>query len=348
MTSVMTVTGPLDVTELGVCLTHEHILNDVSSWWQPTSSVGLEPETFARRQVGIDALWDLRHDPFGNLDNCRLDNLELAVEEVSRYAALGGRTIVETTGLGLGRDLVGLRRVSERTGVTIIAGTGFYLEAAHPPLVAPSSAQDLAELILADIAQGEAGIRPGIIGEIGVGASFTPAERKSLEAACIAQRETGLPLQIHLPGWLRLGHEVLNVVEALGADPGKVVLCHMNPSGVDDVYQRRLIERGAWVQYDMIGMELFYADQGVQCPSDEENALHIAALVRDGYGARLLLSSDIFLKNLLRSYGGPGYGHLLQYFVPRLMRHGLDAADVEQLLVANPRALFETSDEEDD
>ena len=341
MTIVTTVRGPVPAADLGVCLTHEHVLNDVTSWWHPTSSVGLDPEEFAHKKVGIDDLWDLKHDPFANLDNCRLDDLELAIEEVARFAALGGQTLIDATGLGVGRRLSGLRSVSEETGVNIIAGTGFYLEASHPSFVAASTADQLAELILTDLRDGEEGIRPGIIGEIGVSDRFTPEERKSLVAACLAQRETGLPMQVHLPGWFRLGDEVLDLVEAHGVDPGSVVLCHMNPSGADQDYQRGLIRRGAWVQYDMIGAELFYADQGVQCTSDEEDARHIAALVDAGYGQRLLMSSDVFLKSLLRRYGGPGYGHVLQYFVSRLKRHGLDSEAIQRLLVHNPRSLFE-------
>jgi phosphotriesterase-related protein len=345
MTLVTTVRGAVPTADLGICLTHEHVLNDVSSWWQPTSSVGLDPDTFAHKKVGIEDLWDLKHDPFGNLDNCRLDDVALAAEEVGRFAALGGRTLIDTTGLGIGRNLRGLRTVSEQSGVHIIAGTGFYLEGSHPSTVATMTAGELAELILTDIREGENGIRPGIIGEIGVSDRFTPAERTSLTAACIAQRETGLPMQIHLPGWYRLGNEVLDHVEAQGVDPGSVVLCHMNPSGGDQDYQRGLIDRGAWVQYDMIGAELFYADQGVQCTSDEEDARHIVDLIGAGYGRRLLMSSDIFIKSLLRRYGGPGYGHVLQYFVPRLKRHGLDAGAIEQLLVHNPRSLFEHNEE---
>ena len=343
MTMVTTVRGPVAAADLGICLTHEHVLNDVTSWWHPTSSIGLDPEAFAHKKVGIEDVWDLKHDPFGNLDNCRLDDLELAIEEVARFAALGGRTLVDATGLGTGRNLAALRSVSEQTGVNIIAGTGFYLEASHPSFVATSTAGQLAELIITDIRVGEDGIRPGIIGEIGVSDRFTSEERKSLVAACLAQRETGLPMQIHLPGWFRLGHEVLDLVEAQGVDPGSVVLCHMNPSGADRAYQRGLIGRGAWVQYDMIGSELFYADQGVQCTSDEEDAQHVAELVDAGVGQRVLLSSDIFLKSLLRRYGGPGYGHVLQYFVPRLKRYGLDAEAIQQLMVHNPRSLFEHS-----
>ena len=130
MTQVISVTGPVDTADLGVTLTHEHVLNDVTSWSHRTESRGWDPEDLAHRPVTSDILWDLKHDPFANLDNCRLDDLELAVDEVGRYAALGGRTILEATGLGVGRDLRALKEVSERTGTTIIAGTGYYLDGA--------------------------------------------------------------------------------------------------------------------------------------------------------------------------------------------------------------------------
>ena len=343
MTTVMTVLGPVDSSELGVTLTHEHVFNDVTSWAHRTSSRGWDPDDFASRPVTEDLLWDLRHDPFSNLDNCRLDDLRTATAEVQRFADLGGRSIMDATGIGAGRDLHGLVEVSRATGVHIVAGTGYYLDAAQPDDVRGQSPEEIAESIVADISDGENGVRPGFIGEIGVGADFTPAERASLDGACLAQRATGLPLQIHLPGWFRLGEEVVDITEQHGVDPDKVVLCHMGPSGDDVDYQERLIRRGVRLQYDMIGMEVFYADQGVQCPSDQQNADWLVRLVDRGHIARLLLSQDVFLKSLLRSHGGPGYSHLIQYFVPRLLAAGLDAAAVEQLIVANPRDLFEAS-----
>ncbi|MEW1955402.1 phosphotriesterase-related protein [Terrabacter sp. NPDC080008] len=346
MTTVMTVTGPVDAADLGTTLTHEHIVNDVTSWWQPTCSTGWDPEQFAEHPVTMDIVWDLKQDPFGNRDNCRLDDEELAVAEVGRFAGLGGSTIIDATGLGIGRDLPLLRRVSERTGVRVVAGTGYYLDGAMPQQVKGLSPEAIAEHIVEDVSEGVDGIRPGIIGEIGVSADFTPAERASLEGALRAQRELGLPVEVHLPGWFRRGGEVLDLAERHGVDPAAVVLCHMGPSGDDLDYQMELLRRGAWVQYDMIGMEVFYADQGVQCPSDEENAQWLCRLAEAGHLSRLLISQDIFVKSLLRHYGGPGYGHILQYFVPRLRRLGMTAADIDHLLITNPRTLFETAQKE--
>ena len=338
--TVQTVRGPVAVEDLGITLSHEHLLNDVSSWWTRSETTGLDPDEFAAAPVSEELLWDLRQDPFGNRDNLALDDIHLACDELGRFAELGGRTVVETTGWGIGRDLPGLREISERTGVHVIAGTGFYLESSHPLDVAALGADGVTERILADLRDGEDGVRPGIIGEIGVSADFTLAEQVSLRGALGAQGETGLPVQVHLPGWFRLAGTVLDLVEAVGADPTKVVLCHMGPSGEDVDYQRAVMDRGAWVQYDMLGMEVYYADQGVQCPSDDQNAAHLARLVNHGYGTQLLLSQDVFVKSLLRRHGGPGYAHLLQYFAPRLRRHGLDEGQVLSMITDNPRCLF--------
>lgn len=344
MTTVHTVTGPIDSAELGVCLPHEHIINDVRSWHTPSTQL-LDAESYANAPVSMDILWELRQDPFGNIDNCFMDDVDLAIREVDYFRRLGGQTILDATSVSIGRNLPVLRDISKITGVTIVAGTGFYLDSSQPDEIKALGTDDIAEIILRDLTDGVDGVRPGFIGEIGVSADFTPAERKSLEAACIAQVATGLPMQVHLPGWFRLGHDVLDIVESCGVNPHHVVLCHMGPSGSDLDYQTSLARRGAWIQYDMIGMEVFYADQGVQCPSDEDNALNLLALCDAGHADRLLMSQDIFMKSLLRAYGGPGFGHILQFFIPRLKRLGADDALIDALTIHNPRHLFDIAKE---
>ena len=94
----------------------------------------------------------------------------------------------------------------------------------------------------------------GLIGEIGISCRFTPDEEKSLRAAGRASAATGVPIEVHLPGWERLGHRVLDILEQEGADLRHTVLCHMNPSFADKRYQRELAQRGAFLEYDMIGM----------------------------------------------------------------------------------------------
>ena len=342
MAAVTTVTGVIDSADLGMCLSHEHLLNDVTSWWTPPTQ---DRHAFlVDAPVTMDILWELRQDPFANRDNCRLDDEDRAVDELTRFVDLGGCSILEATSASIGRDPAGLARISERTGVAIVMGAGLYLDSSMPEETRSWSAEQVCEAILADLEIGVDGIRAGFIGEIGVSADFTERERVSLAGAAMAQAQSGLPMQVHLPGWFRRGDEVLDVAEQAGADPHSIVLCHMNPSGEDLEYQERLARRGAWLQYDMVGMEVFYADQGVQCPSDEDNARHIARLVQRGWGEQILVSSDIFLKSLLRCFGGPGYAHVFEYFLPRLQRHGLTHAQALSLVTDNPRRLFDHTD----
>jgi phosphotriesterase-related protein len=337
---VMTVLGPVPAGALGVTLMHEHLLNDCRCWWnRPREPARMR---LACEPVNAGVLGELRMDPFMNLDNCRLDDERLAVAELSAAAELGCRTVVDPTCRGIGRDPSALRRIAQATGLNVVMGAGYYLEASHTPEMASLSAGAIADRIVREAHEGVdgSGVRIGVIGEIGVSGDFTPAEERSLRGAAQAQRRTGLPLMVHLPGWFRHAHRVLDIVGQEGADLRHTVLCHMNPSLADPDYQEALARRGAFLEYDMIGMDFWYADQGVQCPSDEENARALARLIDRGFLDRLLISQDVFLKMMLTRHGGFGYGYILRHFVPRLRRHGVEEAAISRLLVGNPRSVF--------
>ena len=335
---VMTVLGPVPAEQLGPTLMHEHLLNDCRCWWhRPTQP---EREYLTAAPVSAAILGELRMDPFACLDNCALTDEVAAVEELRPAAALGCRTVVDPICRGIGRDPAALVRIARATGLNIVMGAGYYLEASHPPALAALTVQDVCDEIVAEATDGIDGVRIGLVGEIGISSDFTPAEEKSLRGAARAATRTGLPLMVHLPGWFRHGHRVLDVAEAEGADPAHTVLCHMNPSGHDAGYQDALARRGAFLEYDMVGMDYWYADQGVQCPSDEENARAILRLADAGHLGRVLLSQDVFLKMMLTRHGGFGYAYVQRHFLPRLRRMGLGEADLETLMVVNPRRVF--------
>lgn len=338
---VMTVQGPIGIDELGITLMHEHILNDVRSWWH-------EPLTEGRRYladgpVRPQILGELRMDPFANRHNLALDDEDLAIEELLLFLREGGRTVVDPTCRGIGRDPAALVRVARATDLNIVMGGGYYLEASHPPEVAIMDADAMADQIVREATRGvdgEGSPRIGLIGEIGISADFTEAEERCLRGAARGAVRTGLPLMVHLPGWERHAHRVLDVVEEEGADPTHTVLCHMNPSLDDVAYQSGLAERGAFLEFDMIGMDYYYADQDAQCPSDADNARAIRRLIDMGYGDRLLLSQDVFLKMMLTRYGGFGYAYVLRHFAPRLRRIGVPAQQIEAMMVDNPKRVF--------
>lgn len=337
---VMTVRGLMPASQLGITLPHEHILNDCRCWWNAPR----EPERqyLAQGPVSMEIIGELRMDPFVNLHNCALDDEDLATAELMQFVQAGGRTVIDPTCRGIGRNPKALVRISEATGLNIVMGSGYYLQSSHPPEVKNLSVEAIANEIVVEALEGvdETGVRIGLIGEIGVSGDFTADEEKSLRGAARAQKRTGLPLMVHLPAWYRHAHRVLDIVEEEGGALRHTILCHMNPSGADVDYQTSLARRGAFIEYDMLGMDYWYADQQVQCPSDEDNARAIKGLIEAGFGDRLLLSQDVFIKMMLSHYGGFGYAYVLRHFVPRLRRHGVGEDSIQAMLVDNPRSIF--------
>jgi phosphotriesterase-related protein len=343
MVEVMTVTGPLAASELGRTLIHEHLVVDATAGhWTP-------PEPWKQRyrdaKVTPDIAWVLREDPFCCLDNCTLDDVDGVVDELGHFLAAGGRSVVDATCEGMGRDPAALVEISRRTGLNIVMGAGWYLSKTHPDWVKDASIDQLTEHLLHDFEQGpdDTGVRPGLIGEIGVSAAFTRGEERCLRAAARAQVATGVPLMVHLPGWQRPGHRVLDIANEEGVRSEAVVLCHINPSDGDPDYQASLAARGAWLEFDMVGMGFYYADQDGQSPSADDDATAIARLVDAGYARQVLLSHDVFLKNMWTRYGGNGFGYVPLLFLDRLVRHGIPRPVAEAMIDQHPTTVFEAA-----
>lgn len=149
----MTVTGPVATDDIGIVLVHEHIFLDMRHSYKehhPDAQYG-RPE--------IHMLGEWRRDYSKFPDFMALDDVELAISEIARFAESGGKTIVDATPIGArpqSRQLYpsGLRTVAARAGVNVIAGCGFYIQASHPEYVSTSSSGFLAERILSEIENG--------------------------------------------------------------------------------------------------------------------------------------------------------------------------------------------------
>ena len=90
-----------------------------------------------------------------------------------------------------------LKSIAEITGINIVCGTGFYVDEFFPSQCRGMSANDLAQIMIDEIVTGipgSNGVRCGIIGEIGCSWPLTIQERRVLEAAALAQQETGIQI----------------------------------------------------------------------------------------------------------------------------------------------------------
>jgi predicted metal-dependent phosphotriesterase family hydrolase len=259
-----------------------------------------------------------------------LNDPVLATHELTLYAEAGGRTIVDVTSIGLDRDPVALRSMATRTGLNIVMGCGFYRRPYFPAELDELSTDQAADWIVRDIEVGVHGVRAGIIGEIGCDRHLSALEERSFRAAARAHRRTGLTITTHAARW-PVGIPQLDLLAEEGVDPRRVVVghCDMVP---DHDYHLEIARRGAFVQFDTVQGETEY---------DTRFRLDwIKSLAEEGYLDRLLLSQDVCLRSNYATLGGPGYAYVVTGFADRLRDEGFEEADIEQLLVDNPRRML--------
>jgi len=337
---VMTVLGVLDPADLGITLTHEHLLVDLRVWSQDPHDE--QKKALIHAPVDLSTLGAIRRDPLLNLDNCVLDDMALAIAELRQFKAAGGSSMVDCTNNGLNRAPLALKDIARATGVHIIMGSGYYIGRSHPRDLHTRSVEAIADEIVNDltVGVGDTGVRSGLIGEIGTSYKIRETEKKVLQAAARAQRRTGAPISVHLLPWRKNGGEALDILEDAGADLQQVILSHLSPTSDDVRYHTALARRGAYVEYDFFGMEFYVDTVGQYMGSDYHSLTAIKRLIDEGCLERLLLSHDTSTKIQLTRYGGWGYAHLLKNVVPLLQRRGFGEREITTLLVENPRRVL--------
>jgi phosphotriesterase-related protein len=338
---ILTVLGPIDPSDAGPALLHEHLLNDI------TTMIPEPEDPDARRMyhqpVTLENLGEILWSREGMLSRDNIDQgpIELRAEELTRFKAVGGGTLAEVSAIGLRHDARELPELSRRSGVHIVASTAFFVEALTPPEYLDRSVSELADVLIGEhrAGLGTSGVRAGFLGEVGTSAPVMPFEERSLRASVIAMHETGMGLMIHTDPWAKAGLEVVDILEDAGADLSRVVIGHLNPTLPDVAYHRAIAERGAVLGYDLCGYDI------VQRPGrfparDWETADAVAVLVAEGHADRIILSMDTALKTDYVRYGGWGYGHVLQHMVPLLAERGVDHATIDAITTHTPARIL--------
>ncbi len=296
MAVVRTVLGDVAPEELGLCNAHDHLF--IRSALMPPGQ--------------------------------ELDDYDAAVQEATLYAEAGGQTVIQWTPYGLGRRADLLPKLSQTTGVTLVAATGLH-RAEH---YAELPDKDLAELFVRELTAGigDSQVRAGLIK---IASGFHGLDKHTswvLDAAAEAQKATGAPIGIHHE--LGTGADaVLDRLEGHGVPPDRIVLGHLNRFPDHQVHQE-LAARGAFLAFDGPSRANHATDlRMVDC---------LAALVETGYADHLLLGGDTTSARARLATGeGPGMPYLLTNLRPRLTRRlGKDV--VEQIFVTNPARAFGT------
>lgn len=302
---IVTVCGPIPPEELGVTLSHDHVLVDA---WGMTRG----------------------YEDYGTI----LDDPLLAIGELKRFHGAGGRAIVDPTNIGIGRDPEALKRISQETGVHIVMGSGWYRERVYPSYVFEEPPDRLADRLVRELTKGVdgTGIRPGFIGEIGTERfHITPAQERVFRAAARAQRRTGCAIMTHTTHWGELALEQLDLLEEEGVPPSRVIISHLG----DRPGLRWLLpiaQRGAWIDVDNLAF-LDYAPLSVR-------ADNVAGLWEAGFGSQIMLSNDICKISQLGFYGGCGYENVITNFYPLLRERRMTEEQILTMTVTNPSKAF--------
>lgn len=305
MGRVMTVLGPIEGSRLGRTYPHEHLQFNLFRGFQP------------HREF-------LVNDP------------ALVVSELLHFKEAGGTTIVEVTTPDMGRDPKALKEIAERSNVNVVMSTGRYREPFYEERLWRSTVNEIADELVLEIESGVEGIRPGIIGEIGTHeAHISPVEERVHRASARAHLRTGLPISLHANA-SPVGLRQLDLLEEEGVDRRSVVVGHCDTYPKLD-YHLKILERGAWVQFDTIRGNFDY--------ETEFQAGLVLELASRGHLGRILLSQDMASNRFFKAYGGRGFDFLLTEFVDVLLRRGLSQIEVDQLLIDNPRSFLTGAEE---
>ncbi|MEE9198754.1 MAG: phosphotriesterase-related protein [Dehalococcoidia bacterium] len=338
---VQTVLGPKDPGTLGVTLTHEHVLMHFKPLF-------VEPEeasqkAMARHPITLEELGWVRFNWASHREHLGLYDEEEIIEEVSLYDRAGGQSLVEASSIGLGRDPLGLARVSRATGLNIIMGSGYYVEHFQSEDWKEMGEDAMVEQIVKDVMEGvgDTGIRSGIIGEVGCSWPWTEAEKRSVRAAARAQRETGAPLLIHPGRHPSAPLEITEVIAEAGGDLRRTIMSHIDRTIPDYEAVKKLAETGCYIEYDLFGLEsAIYPLAPIDMPNDGKRVDFIVQLIRDGHLDQIVVAHDTAFQTRLVRYGGHGYAHLIENVIPIMRRKGMTQEQVQAIFVENPKRML--------
>jgi phosphotriesterase-related protein len=321
MATIETLDGPLDTSDLGTVLMHEHIFNLTAeiqmvhpgfNGWNPEVEVPRAREQLrAAKEAGID-------------------------------------TLVELSPIGLGRSLDLIRRACEGSGLNVVLATGLYTYDVLPrpwhfsgPGTLLDGDEPLDALMRADLEDGieGSGVKPGFLKCAIDVAGLTEHVERVVRSVCRVHRETGTPVCIHTAPAHHRGRDALRILDEEGLDPRRVMLAHCGDTADVD-HLEELAGSGALLGMDRFGLDILLPF--------EERVATVVAMCERGHADKMILSQDA---NCFSDWFPPGleaqvspnwhFLHVVRDVVPALVERGVPQDDVDRMLRHNAREFFE-------
>jgi phosphotriesterase-related protein len=323
MTRIPTVTGDIDVEQLGTTLMHEHV--------------------FVRTPELQEAF-----PGFMGFDE------EVAIagarEKLTALKASGIDTIVDMTAPGLGRNIDLIARAQEGTGLQIIVVTGYYtytdlpfpMKYNGPGKLFNNDPSDsfLVDLFVRDIEEGIEGtdIRAGVVKCCTDEPGLTEDIERLIRAVGRTHLRTDVPIMTHSHAGSKRGLDQQRILREEGVDLSRVLIGHSNETG-DVEYLTELLDAGSYLGFDRCGLKIAFPLE------DQTEAL--TELCRRGYAGQIVLShdrhctSDWFAEEgVVAALPEWNYQYIQGSLLPALRENGVTDDQIEQMMVTNPRRFF--------
>ncbi len=319
MPQIQTVKGPVDTSELGATLMHEHIFV-------------LSPEI----AQNYDTSWD---------EEAAVAD---AVARLKELKSTGIDTIVDLTVVGLGRYIPRIQRIAEQVDINIVVATGLYTYNDVPHYFhfrGPGTILDgpelMVDMFLHDINEGitDTGVRPAILKCATDEPGVTPGVERVLRAVAQTHRASGMPISTHTHAASRQGLAQQRIFKEEGVDLSRVVIGHSGDT-TDAGYLEELIANGSYIGMDRFGIEVYLPF--------EDRVDIVARMVERGHAGKMVLSHDAACVNdwldtdvvnqLMPRWH---YLHINHDVIPALKERGVTDDQIHQMLVDNPRQIFE-------
>ena len=319
MKTVETVGGAVATDQLHSVLMHEHIC---------TSSMGIAT-----------------HYPQFYVS----DYEERIIRDLNTMKENGIMTVVDATPVCLGRDVRVLKRVSEVTGVNIIATTGWW--GGEPPYVGPTTAEQWAQCFVDDLTIGCDGtdIKAGILKAAMDKEGPTEWKVKTHRAVGMAQKETGKKIMLHTYCPTETPRYQLQILKECGVDMNNVVVGHI-PETTDLDFVKWIYDQGVWLGIDRLPIVLLPGSYAV---ATDTRIKFIKTMLDAGMGDRMLFSHDFMSTSTLFDAQTPEildfvaqqcpdrFLFIKKHVFPKLAEMGVDPEYLWNLTIENPRRFFE-------
>ncbi|WP_432799910.1 phosphotriesterase family protein [Poriferisphaera sp. WC338] len=298
---VQTVTGVVLPNDLGIVLTHEHMVLDLGVWG-------------------------------GTLDHQRVpfeQAKEHAVKQLKRAKQHHVQTVIDMTPAYCGRNAKLLYAISQAIDCHIVASTGFFHHEWMPRWAHNASVNEIAEFFIKEITVGieDTTIKAGFI-KLGSMGDLTPLEQKVHRAALRASLQTGAPIGAHLDS-----HDAmqirLKIMQEENFPPERFVWIHAasataNPKNMDLETWLQFAPCGNWhaIDADVKAVKLAIAHGRInRILLGQDSSLWRISGKHNG-------PSDMDVT------------YLFTTFIPALRNAGISRKTMRQILIENPRDML--------